>query len=84
MIDMFSWWRNNMMELISKSSHTPRFEAKSKADLEAVYKQIDTLEKSTLSYKSIAVPQPIYSYFLLLSLFCAFTLLWVRRDREVF
>ena len=76
--------QSNMMELISKSSHTPRFEAKSKADLETVYTQIDSLEKSTLSYKSIAVPQPIYGYFLLLSLLCAFALLWVRRDREMF
>jgi len=76
--------QSNMMKLISESSHTPRFEAKSKVDLEAVYMQIDTLEKSTLSYKSIAVPQPIHSYFLLLSLLCAFALLWVRRDKEVF
>lgn len=75
---------SNMMQLIVKANHTPRFEAKSKADLEAVYAQIDTLEKSTLSYRSIEVPQHIYGYFVLLSLLCAFALLWVRRDREVF
>jgi len=76
--------QSNMMKLIAQDSHTPRFEAKSKADLEVVYTQIDSLEKSTLSYKSIAIPQPIYGYFLLLSLLAAFGLLWVRRDREVF
>lgn len=76
--------QSNMMELIAKSSHTPRFEAKSKQDLEAVYAQINTLEKSTLSYHTIEIPRPIYIYFLLLSLLFAFALLWVRRDREVF
>ena len=76
--------QSNMMKLIAKASHTPHFEAKSKADLDAVYTQIDTLEKSQLSYKSITMPQSIYGYFLLLSLLCAFGLLWVRRDREVF
>jgi len=75
---------SNMMQLIATANHTPRFKAKSKSDLEAVYTQIDTLEKSTLSYQSIEVPQPIYGYFLLLSLLCASALLWVRRDREVF
>ena len=75
---------SNIMQLIAKANHTPRFEAKSKADLEAVYAQIDTLEKSTLSYQSIAIPKPIYGYFVLLSLLCALALLWVRRDREVF
>lgn len=76
--------QSNMMELIAKSSHTPRFEAKSKQDLEAVYAQINTLEKSSLSYHTIEIPRPIYIYFLLLSLLFAFALLWVRRDREVF
>lgn len=76
--------QSNMMKVISKSSHLPCFEAKSKTDLEAVHNQIDTLEKSTLSYQNIDVPQPIYGYFLLLSLLCAFALLWVCRDREVF
>ncbi len=76
--------QSNMMELIANASHTPRFEAKRKADLQAIYKKIDTLEKSTLSYQTIAIAQPIYSYFLLLSLLCAFVLLWVRRERVVF
>ena len=75
---------SNMMKLIAKASHTPPFEAKNKADLHTIYTQIDTLEKSKLSYQTIKIPQPMYGYFLFTSLLCAFALLYLRRGREVF
>jgi len=76
--------QSNMMKLIAKASHTPPFEARNKSDLKAIYRQIDKLEKSTLAYQTIKIPQHIYSYFLFASLLCALVLLYLRRGREVF
>ncbi len=75
---------SNMMRLIAKASHTTPYNPKDKKALKTVYTQIDTLEKSTQNYTSTQIAQPIYGYFLLFSLLCAFVLLMRRNVKEVF
>ncbi len=74
---------SDMMQIIAKQNHTKAYNPKDKTALEAVYHDINTLEKSTLEYATISLPKHIYSYFLALSLFCAFILLLLSKKREV-
>ncbi len=75
--------QSNMMELIAKASHTRNYNPKDKEALQKVYDEIDQLEKSKLDYESIRKPQPLYAYFLSVSLLCAMLLLLISPRREI-
>ena len=76
--------QTNMMEVIASANGTKSFTALSKKDLQEVYKTIENLEKSQITYKSIEVKEHIFFYPLALSLFLGFLLLLVSRKREMF
>jgi len=74
---------SNMMKIIAKANHTKAYNPKNREALEKVYNDIDTLEKSTLEYTSISLPQHGYQYFLFIALLSAIVLLFVSKKREV-
>ena len=75
---------SNMMKLIAQSSHTTPYNPKDKQALNAVYAQIDQLETSIQNYTNTYIAQPIYGYFLFVSLLCGFMLLLRRNTQELF
>ena len=74
---------SDMMQIIAKANQTKAYNPKDKEALEKVYHDINTLEKSTLEYTTISLPQHLYRYFLSLSLFSAIFLLFISKRREV-
>jgi Ca-activated chloride channel family protein len=74
---------SDMMKIIAKASQTIPYYAKNKNNLTAVYTDIDKLEKSKLDYMAILVPQPLYMYFLGLSVFTVLLHLFMRKNAEV-
>jgi Ca-activated chloride channel family protein len=68
---------SDMMQTIAKANQTKAYNPKDKTALKAVYHDINTLEKSTLSYATISLPQHLYRYPLSLALFCALALLFI-------
>jgi len=74
---------SNMMKIIAKANHTKAYNPKDKEALEKVYDEIDTLEKSSIEYQILSLPQHYYQYLLALALLCAVVLLFVSKKREV-
>jgi Ca-activated chloride channel family protein len=74
---------SDMMQIIAKANHTKAYNPKDKTALKKVYDDINTLEKSTLKYTTISLPQHIYRYFLSISLLCAVVLLFISKKRGV-
>jgi Ca-activated chloride channel family protein len=74
---------SNMMKLIAKASHTKAYNPKNKEALTQVYAQIDTLEKSKLTAMSLKTPQPLYGYFLFISILSGLLLLLRNKVTEV-
>ena len=72
--------QTDMMKVIASANGAKSFKALSKKDLKEVYKTIENLEKSELSYKTIKVQEHIFFYPLALSLFFGFTLLAKREE----
>ena len=74
---------SDMMKIIAKANHTKAYNPKDKEALLKVYGEIDALEKSSVEYTSISLPQHRFEYFLLVALFCAMVLLFISKKREV-
>ena len=74
---------SDMMQIIAKANQTKAYNPKDKEALKEVYHDINTLEKSTLDYATISLPEPLYRYVLSLALFCAIFLLFISKKREV-
>jgi Ca-activated chloride channel family protein len=75
---------SNVMKLIAKANGTKAYNPKNKAALTEVYTQIDTLEKSKLTSITLKTPQPLYGYFLLITLFSGLLLFLRHKVTEVF
>lgn len=75
--------QNNMMELIAKSSKSSHFFARNKKDLQKIYKEINTLQTSTMAYEKIRTKQNIFIYFLAPALLCLFLILLLSKKREI-
>jgi len=74
---------SDMMKIIAKSNHSKAYNPKDKEALKEVYNDIDSLEKSSVSYATIMLALHIYRYFLFVALFSALLLLFVSKKREV-
>jgi len=75
---------NNSLELISKKTDAKSFIANNKKDLNAVYKEISSLEADTYNRSSIEVIEYFYFYPLLLSLVLALLLVFkARKDEKI-
>lgn len=74
---------SDIMQIFAKSSQTTAYTPKTKEDLQAVYTNIDSLEKSKLTYGTINIPQHIYSYFLFLALLCGLALLFRKNSKVI-
>ncbi len=74
---------SNMMKIIAKANHTKAYNPKDKEALLEVYNDINTLEKSTVEYTSISLPQHRFAYVLFLVLLSATLLLFISKRREV-
>ena len=75
---------SNMMQIIAQANHTKAYNPKDKKALQKVYKEIDTLEKSPLTYSTIPLAKHLYQYFLALSILTAILLLLLAKKREIF
>ena len=75
---------SNIMKLIAKANHTKAYNPKDKEALKKVYAHIDTLEKSKLFSQTLKTPQPLFGYFLLISLLSGLLLLARKKVTEVF
>lgn len=75
--------QSDMMKVIALANGAKSFYASSKVDLVKVYKTIESLEKSDVSYKSINVKEHIYFYFLTLSVLSGSFLLLFSKNREI-
>jgi Ca-activated chloride channel family protein len=75
---------SNIMKLIAKANHTKAYNPKNKEALEQVYAHIDTLETSRLFSQTLKTPQPLYHYFLLISLLSGLLLLARKKVTEGF
>ena len=75
---------SNIMKLIAKANHTKAYNPKNKKALKEVYAHIDTLEKSRLFSQTLKTPQPLFQYFLLISLLSGLVLLARKKVAEVF
>ncbi len=71
---------SNMMAQLSKTSETKPYVARTKKDLEKVYKQINLLEKSPVHYHTLTMPMHLYAYFLILALLSGLALLVLNKD----
>ena len=74
---------SDMMKIIAKANHTKAYNPKNKVALTKVYQEINSLEKTSLDYLSISLPQHIYKYFLSIALFFALILLFISKKFEV-
>ena len=74
---------SDMMKIIAKANHTKAYNPKDKEALLEVYSDINTLEKSTVEYTSISLPQHRFAYVLFLALLSATLLLFISKRREV-
>jgi len=75
---------SNIMKLIAKANHTKAYNPKNKEALQQVYADIDTLEKSRLFSQTLKTPQPLFQYFLFISLLSGLLLLARKKVTEVF
>jgi len=75
---------SNIMKLIAKANQTKAYNPKDKEALKEVYTHIDTLEKSKLFSLTLKTPQPLFGYFLLISLLSGLLLLARKKVTEVF
>ena len=75
--------QSNMMKLIAQNSKSSHFLAKNQKDLQKIYKEIDTLQTSSLAYKKIRTKQSISTYFLAPALLCLFLILLLSKKREI-
>jgi len=75
---------SNIMKLIAQANHTKAYNPKNKEALQQVYADIDTLEKSRLFSQTLKTPQPLFQYFLFVSLLSGLLLLARKKVTEVF
>ena len=75
---------SNIIKLIAKANHTKAYNPKNKKALTEVYTDIDTLEKSKLFSQTLKTPQPLFGYFLFVSLLSGLLLLARKKVTEVF
>jgi Ca-activated chloride channel family protein len=75
---------SDMMKHIAKASHTKIYNPKNDTALKEVYKKINALEKSQISYQKIMLPQHLYIYFLSFALLCGLLLLLLSKKEEIF